>query len=174
LQPRLAAIQRYAMSIRPFVPVHSTDLANGRAHQTSLATPSTASAPLSCVPPLERNLISFNNSSRESPSNAPTRASCNGASANPRRARAGASHRAIRVQNAHSASKNSQPRARLSFRSVNSSASVIIVLPFSPPLRFVSADRGLWSLIFGLRSIQPSCYHSPGWSPLCPAALPLP
>src|SRR5256885_6590764 len=46
--------------------------------------------------------------SRDNPSNAPTRGSCNGANAIPRRSRIGASHLAIRVQNRRSEEHTSE------------------------------------------------------------------
>src|SRR5208282_6763869 len=75
--------------------------------------------------------ISRNNSSRVIPNSAPTRGSCNGATASPLRSKIGANHRAIRVQNAHSASKNNHPRACRPFPSVNSDVSEIMALFFS-------------------------------------------
>jgi hypothetical protein len=99
---------------------------NGRAHQISRAKATAASAPPYCRPSESKSRISRNNSWRDIPSKAPTRGSCNGATARPLRSRIGANHRASRVQNAHSASKNNQPRAWRPFLSVNSDVSEIM------------------------------------------------
>ncbi len=99
---------------------------NGRAHQISRATASTASAPPNWLPSESKKRSSRNNSAFGKPSSAPTRGSWSGATASPRRSRIGNSHRAIRVQNPHSASKNNHPRACRPFPSVNSDASEIM------------------------------------------------
>src|SRR3989442_1743976 len=78
------------------------------------------------LPSLSSRRISIINSSRDIPSSAPTRGSCSGASAIPRRSKYGASHRANRVQNRHSASQNNPPRACRPFPSVYSLTSEII------------------------------------------------
>src|SRR2546422_770645 len=88
--------------------------------------PAPAPAPPHRLPPLKRNCIPRINSSRRSPSSAPTRGSCNGASSSPRFSRIGASHRATRVQNRHSASKKNHPRACRPFPSVYSLTSEIM------------------------------------------------
>jgi hypothetical protein len=99
---------------------------SGRAHQIPRAKATAASAPPNCRPSESKSRISRSNSSRDIPSSAPTRESCKGATASPRRSKIGASHRAIRVQKPHSASKNSHPRACRPFPSVNSDVSEII------------------------------------------------
>src|SRR6267143_7315107 len=138
-QLRLAATHRYPLRKISIIPgifeIHSS----GRAHQISRARATAASAPPNRLPSLRRNCISRIKSSRGSPSSAPTRGSCNGASAIPRRSRIGASHLAIRVQNRHSASKNNHPRACRPFPSVYSLTSEIILRSerlarFDPPL----------------------------------------
>src|SRR6266446_4099853 len=99
---------------------------NGRAHQISRATATTASAPPYCAPSDNRNRSSLRRTSFFIPSSAPTRGSCSGATAMPRRSRIGAIQRAIRVQNPHSASKKSQPLARRPLPSVYSFAREIM------------------------------------------------
>src|SRR5260370_16355734 len=111
------------MSVIPGIRANHT---SGRAHQISCATASTASAPPYWLPSESRKRSSRNNSDFGKPSSAPTRGSCSGATASPRRSRIGRSQRAIRVQKAHSASKNNQPRACRPFPSVNSDAGEIM------------------------------------------------
>src|SRR5579864_7631986 len=101
---------------------------SGRAHHISRATASTASAPPNCLPSDSKKRSSRSNSAFGKPRIAPTRGSCSGATAMPRRTRIGPSHRAQRVQNPHSASKKSQPSACRPFPSVNSDASEIMCL----------------------------------------------
>src|SRR6267378_1259099 len=129
-QLRLAATQRYPLCRISIIPgifeIHSS----GRPHQISRASATAASAPPNRLPSLRRNCISRISSSRDNPSNAPTRGSCSGASAIPRFSRIGASHRAMSVQNLHSASKNNQPRACRPFPSVYSLTSEIMTLHF--------------------------------------------
>ena len=125
-QLRCIAIDRYqplSVSMPPGTLLNHT---SGLAHQISRASATTASAPPYCRPSESKSRISRNNSSGVIPSKAPTRGSCNGASASPLCSKIGASHRAIRVQNTHSASKNSHPRACRPFPSVNSDVSEII------------------------------------------------
>src|SRR5208283_1977016 len=102
---------------------------SGRAHQISRATARMALAPPHWRPSECRNRSSRNNSWRGMPNSALTRGSCNGATAKPRRVKMGSSQRAKRVQNPHSASKNSQPLACLPFPSVYSLASEIMLAP---------------------------------------------
>src|SRR5712692_1242025 len=131
-QLRLAATQRYPLLRISIIPgifeIHNS----GRAHQISRASATAASAPPYRLPSLRRNCISRINSSRDNPSNAPTRGSCSGASAIPRRSRIGAIHFAILVQNRHFASKNNHPRACRPFPSVYSLTSEIMAssLPY--------------------------------------------
>src|SRR6266478_6631734 len=131
---RFTAIHRYPLRRISIIPgileIHSS----GLPHQISRASATAASAPPYWLPSLSRNFISSINSSRGNPSNAPTRGSCSGASAIPRRSRIGAIHLAVRVQNRHSASKNSHPRACRPFPSVYSLTSEIMV---SYPAAFV-------------------------------------
>src|SRR5208282_2553149 len=103
----------------------------GRAHQISRARASTASAPPYCVPFCKRKRNSRRSSCRDIPSSAPTRGSWSGATAKPRRARMGASHRAMRLQKLQSASKKSQPFAWRPFPSVYSLANEIMASSFS-------------------------------------------
>src|SRR6267142_1615058 len=127
-QLRWAAIDRYPLRKISIIPgifeIHS----NGRPHRISRANATAASAPPYRLPSLRRNCISRINSSRDNPSSAPTRGSCSGASAIPRRSKYGAIHRAILVQNLHSASKNNHPRACRPFPSVYSLTSEIIAV----------------------------------------------
>jgi hypothetical protein len=125
-QLRSTAIERYQVLSASIPPGTRLNHTNGRAHQISLAKATAASAPPNCRPSESKSRISRSNSSRDIPSKAPTRGSCKGATANPRRSKIGANHRAIRVQNAHSASKNNHPRACRPFPSVNSDVSEII------------------------------------------------
>src|SRR2546430_4943584 len=138
-QLRLAATHLYPLRRISIIPGIFEIHTSGRPHQISRASATAASAPPNRLPSLRRNCISRINSSRDNPSSAPTRGSCSGASAMPRRSRIGASHRAMRVQNLHSASKNSHPRACRPFPSVYSLTSEIIssLLPyFLVPSRF--------------------------------------
>src|SRR5207245_4624285 len=125
------AIHRYPLRRISVIPGILEIQSSGRPHQISRASATAASAPPNRLPSLRRNCISRISSSRDNPSNAPTRGSCNGASAIPRRSRIGASQRAIRVQNLHSASKNNHPRACRPFPSVYSLTSEIM-FPFFP------------------------------------------
>src|SRR4029077_17179750 len=134
-QLRFPAIHRYPLRKISIIPGIFEIHKSGRAHQISRASATAASAPPNRLPSLRRNCISLINSSRDNPSNDPTRGSCSGASAIPRRSRIGASQRAIRVQNLHSASKNSHPRACRPFPSVYSLTSEIMLhLRFPAPL----------------------------------------
>lgn len=125
-QWRLVANHRYPRRNTSTIPGSLESHTSGRAHQTSRAKASTASAPPDCLPSDKTKRNSRSKSFRESPSNAPTRGSCSGASSRPRRLRIGASQRAIRVQNLQSASKKSQPRAWRPLLSVNSDVSEIM------------------------------------------------
>src|SRR5713226_281165 len=127
---RFAAIHRYPLRRISIIPGIFEIHRSGRPHQISRASATAASAPPYWLPSLNRNFISSINSSRGIPSSAPTRGSCKGASAIPRRSRIGAIHRAIFVQNLHSASKNSHPRACRPFPSVYSLTSEIMVPSF--------------------------------------------
>ncbi len=127
-QLRCIATDRYHPLSAPIPPGTLLNHTSGRAHQISRANATAASAPANCRPSESRSRISRNNSSRVIPSSAPTRGSRNGATASPRRSKIGASHRAIRVQNAHSASKNNHPRACRPLPSVNSDVSEIILV----------------------------------------------
>src|SRR2546423_13798700 len=104
---------------------------SGRAHQISRAKATAASAPPYCVPSERSRRISRRSSDFVKPSRAPTRGSCKGATASPRRCRMGRSQRAMRVQKRHSASKKSQPRAWRPLPSVKSEGSEIMVSLFS-------------------------------------------
>src|SRR5437016_55680 len=126
-QLRLAATHLYPLRRISIIPGIFEIHTSGRPHQISRASATAASAPPNRLPSLRRNRISRINSSRDNPSSAPTRGSCSGASAMPRRSRIGASHRAMRVQNLHSASKNSHPRACRPFPSVYSLTSEIMI-----------------------------------------------
>src|SRR5258708_861689 len=108
--------------------------ASGSPHQISRATATTAWAPPYCLPSDRRNRNSINSASLFIPSKAPTRGSCSGATAMPRRLRIGEIQRALRVQKAHSASKKSQPLAWRPFPSVYSFASEIMMGLFSAEL----------------------------------------
>src|SRR5882672_8687292 len=125
-QLRRPAIQRYPLRKTSIIPGILDTQSNGLHHQISRASATAASAPPYRLPSLKRNCISLINSSRRSPSSAPTRGSCNGASSSPRFSRIGASHRAMRVQNRHSASKKNHPRACRPFPSVYSLTSEIM------------------------------------------------
>src|SRR5215472_1980231 len=126
-QLRFAATQRYPLRRISMAPGIFENHTSGAAHQISRASSTAASAPPYRLPSHSRNCISFINSSCDRPSNATTRGSWSGASAMPRRSRMGTSQRATRVQNLHSASKNSQPRACRPFPSVYSLTSEIIL-----------------------------------------------
>jgi hypothetical protein len=123
----LSAIQRYPARIDFIIPGIFASHTNGRAHQISRDSITAASAPPLGTPSGSKKRISRSNSASDNPSNAGTRGSCSGATPNPRLARMGASHRAIRVQNPQSASKNNHPRACRPFPSVNSDAREIMV-----------------------------------------------
>ena len=131
----LIAIRSYPSRKIRIPPGNPAIHATGRAHQISRASATHASAPPNCLPSESSSRISRINSARESPSSAPTRGSCSGATAIPRLSRIGLTHRAIRVQNPHSASKKSQPRACRPFPSVNSPASEIIAVSLFHRLR---------------------------------------
>src|SRR5256884_662287 len=126
-QLRLAATHLYPLRRISIIPGIFEIHTSGRPHQISRASAPAASAPPNRLPSLRRNCISRINSSRDNPSSEPTRGSCSGASAIPRRSRIGASHRATRVQNLHSASENSHPRACRPFPSVYSLTREIMV-----------------------------------------------
>jgi hypothetical protein len=155
LQFQRAEPRRYAARIAGNVPGTLAAHASGRAHHSSFATAKSASAPAQWLPSAATKRTARNNSCLESPSNKLTRGSCNAATANPRRRIGPARNRAIRVQNAHSASKKSQPRACFPFRSVISDASEIIV----PSLvcRFCFAEHQVQF------SAQPGDPFQPGW-----------
>src|SRR5215469_8692313 len=121
-----SAIQRWPAWSASIIPGINESHTSGRAHQISRATASTASAPPCCVPSERRNFNSRSNSWRRRPKRAPTRGSCKGATARPRRSSIGSSHLAMRVQKPHWASKKSQPRACRPFPSVYSLASEIM------------------------------------------------
>src|SRR6266478_3666547 len=162
-QLRFPAIHRYPLRKISVIPGIFAIHSSGRAHQISRASATAASAPPNLLPSLRRNCISRIKSSRGSPSSAPTRGSCNGASAIPRRSRIGASHLAIRVQNWHSASKNSQPRACLPFPSVYSLTSEIIVSSlsyFSACLCALGATALSSSLLCALHVLCDLCVKS--------------
>src|SRR5580704_6983004 len=125
-QLRCIAIERYPLLRAPIPPGILLNHTSGRAHQISLAKATAASAPPNCRPSESKSRISRSNSSRDIPSKAPTRESCRGATASPLRSKIGDNHRAIRVQNAHSTSKNNHPRACRPFPSVNSDVSEIM------------------------------------------------
>jgi hypothetical protein len=127
-----SAIDRYAFRNRDIPPGTFDAHTSGRAHQISRANATAASAPPDCFPSPHKTRISCNKSSRGIPNSVPTRESCKGATAMPRLAKIGATQRASRVQNPHSASKNNHPRARRPFPSVNSEASDIIPAASSP------------------------------------------
>ena len=127
-QLRRAATDRYPLRSQFIIPGIAASQTSGRAHQISRARATPASAPPYWRPSASSTRISRSDSACDRPSSAPTRASCNGATASPRLCTIGASHRATRVQNPHCASKNSQPRACRPFPSVNSDANEIIVL----------------------------------------------
>src|SRR5713226_5649799 len=156
-QLRLAATQRYPLLRISIIPgifeIHNS----GRAHQISRASSTAASAPPYRLPSLSRNCISRINSSRDNPSSGPTRGSCNGASAIPRRSRIGASHRAIRVQNLHSASKNNHPRACRPFPSVYSLTSEIMAPSFPYFSSFDSSLRASALSSSLLRALRVLC-----------------
>jgi hypothetical protein len=133
---RFAATQRYPLRRISIIPGILEIHTSGRPHQISRASATAASAPPYWLPSLSKNLISKSNSCGGIASSAPTRGSCSGASAIPRRSRIGAIHLAIRVQNLHSASKNSQPRACRPFPSVYSLTSEIMI-----HLRFPAASN---------------------------------
>src|SRR5216684_7908261 len=126
---------------------------NGRPHQISCASATAASAPPYRLPSLRRNCISRINSSRDNPSNAPTRGSCSGASAIPRRSRIGAIHLAIRVQKRHSASQNNHPRACRPFPSVYSLTSEIMVSSLPYFLTSLLLASRLFSAILSVRRL---------------------
>src|SRR5712664_2313225 len=125
-QLRRPAIQRYPLCKTSIIPGILDTQSNGRHHQISRASATAASAPPYRLPSLKRNCISRINSSRRRPRSAPTRGSCKGASSSPRFSRIGANHRAMRVQNRHSASKKNHPRACRPFPSVYSLTSEIM------------------------------------------------
>jgi len=110
-QPRRAAILLYPASSTRIIPGSPASQTNGFAHQISRATATTARAPPQFLPSPNKKRNSFSNSFLLMPSSPLTRGSCKGATPSPLRARIGASHRAIRVQNPHSASKNNHPLA---------------------------------------------------------------
>jgi hypothetical protein len=123
------AIQRYPECRRAIDFGILVNQTRGAAHQIWRATARTASAPPNCSPSEVMKRNSRKSSSRVIPRSAPTRGSCSGASANPRRVRIGASHRANRVQKEQSSSKKSQPFACRPFPSVYSLVREIIVAP---------------------------------------------
>jgi hypothetical protein len=123
-----AAIHRYPPRSHCIIPGIFASHTSGRPHQISRANATAASAPRYWLPSESKNRISRSNSASGNPSNALTLGSCKGANPSPRLPRIGASHRAIRVQNTHSASKNSHPRACRPLPSVNSDASEIMIL----------------------------------------------
>jgi hypothetical protein len=125
-QLRFIAIERYQLLSAPSPPGTLLNQTSGRAHQISCAKATAASAPPNCRPSESKSRISRKSSSRDIPRSAPTRGSCKGATASPLLSSIGASHRTIRVQNAHSTSKNNHPRACRPFPSVNSDVSEII------------------------------------------------
>jgi hypothetical protein len=126
-QLRRAAIARYPARSHSITPGIAASHTNGRAHQISRAKATHASAPPYGRPSPSNTRISRINSVFDKPSSTPTRSSCNGATAIPRRCKIGANHRAIRVQHLHSASKNNHARACRPFPSVNSEASEIML-----------------------------------------------
>src|SRR6266849_1266292 len=130
VQLRCCASHRYPARITEIIPGTLDARKNGRAHENSRATASTASAPEYCVPSSDTNRIADSNSSRDRPNSAPTRGSCSAATARRRRFIGAASHIAIPVQNLHSASKKSQPRACRPLLSVISDASEIMAPSF--------------------------------------------
>lgn len=159
-QLRRMAIERYQLLSAPNPPGTLLNHSNGRAHQISRAKATAASAPPNCRPSESRSRISRSNSSRDIPSKAPTRGSCNGATANPRRSKIGANHRAMHVQNPHSASKNNHPRACRPFPSVNSDVSEIISVGqtlLSVSFLFLCESLRLCVIFF----FRP-CYRLPG------------
>src|SRR5258707_3998 len=131
---RFSAIQRYPLRRISIIPGILEIHTSGRPHQISRASATAASAPQYWLPSLSRNLISKSSRSRGIPSSSPTRGSCSGASAIPRRSRIGAIHRAVCTQNLHSASKNNHPRACRPSPSVYSHTSEIMA---SYPAAFV-------------------------------------
>src|SRR5256886_9432576 len=151
-QLRLAATHLYPLRRISIIPGIFEIHTSGRPHQISRASATAASAPPNRLPSLRRNCISRINSSRDNPSSAPTRGSCSGASAMPRFSRLGASHRAMRVQNLHSASKNSHPRACRPFPSVYSLTSEIIAVLLPSSLFSASSAN---SVLSALKSFSP-------------------
>ena len=104
-QLRCCATHRYPVRIREFIPGTLDAHKSGRAHENSRATARMASTPEYCVPSPDTKRIVDSNSARERPSSTPTRGSCKGATARPRRLIGAVSHIAMPVQNLHSASK---------------------------------------------------------------------
>src|SRR6267378_2459908 len=154
-QLRLAATHRYPLRKISIIPGIFEIHRSGRSHQISRASATAASAPPYWLPSLSRNFISSISSSRGIPSSAPTRESCSGASAIPRRSSIGAIHRAVRVQNWHSASKNSHPRACRPFPSVYSLTSEIMFLLFLTSLRATALSAPLhYFLLFSVLSVS--------------------
>src|SRR5258708_6431106 len=86
-QLRLAATHRYPLRKISIIPGIFEIHRSGRSHQISRASATAASAPPYWLPSLSRNFISSISSSRGIPSSAPTRESCRGATAIPRRRR---------------------------------------------------------------------------------------
>lgn len=125
-QLRRAANQRYPQRNACIIPGSSESHTSGRAHQTSRARATAASAPPDWLPSESKKRISRSRSVSDKPRSAPTRGSCRGATPSARFSRMGSSHRAIRVQKRHFASKNSQPRAWRPLPSVNSELSEIM------------------------------------------------
>ena len=140
---RCCATHRYPARIADIIPGTLASHKNGRTQPNSRTTANTASAPAYRLPSSNTNRITDSNSFCERPSSAPTRGSCSGATARPRRFIGPISHLAVRVQNSHSASKKSQPRACRPLLSVISDANEIMAPHFiaASCLEAVSVSR---------------------------------